>query len=208
MTLHDIKRIAVEEGLVANICPVHKHVDVKYDEMDVESIAFLEPDSKGRAPFRRKYRDSAGPVDDIDPKTQLQSWIEYYGLSINNPTIQKLIDMQKYGNPPGGLPGGSPKGSPPDKIEIDQLKKGQRLVALVDRSPIYGYKSTPHLGGYLVYAPENQDVVNLILSLPRYSIVQDIIHGLAFGYGIDNIVNWVKHMVKWKRRKFNSILSQ
>jgi hypothetical protein len=58
MTLHDIKRIAVEEGLVANICPVHKHVDVKYDEMDVESIAFLEPDSKGRAPFRRKYRDS------------------------------------------------------------------------------------------------------------------------------------------------------
>ena len=47
MTLHDIKRIAVEEGLVANICPVHKHVDVKYDEMDVESVAFLEPDSKG-----------------------------------------------------------------------------------------------------------------------------------------------------------------
>ena len=47
MDLIDIKRIAEEEGLTANICPVHRHVDVKVDPMDMESIGFLEPTESG-----------------------------------------------------------------------------------------------------------------------------------------------------------------
>jgi hypothetical protein len=46
-TLYDIKRIAEEEGLVVNLCPVHRHADVKHDAMDMESIAFLEPTKSG-----------------------------------------------------------------------------------------------------------------------------------------------------------------
>ena len=47
MDLIDIKRIAEEEGLTANICPVHRHVDIKVDPMDMESIGFVEPTDVG-----------------------------------------------------------------------------------------------------------------------------------------------------------------
>jgi hypothetical protein len=49
MNLHNIKQIVEEEGLVGVINPVHRHVDVKYDDLDIESIAFIEPTADGGA---------------------------------------------------------------------------------------------------------------------------------------------------------------
>lgn len=47
MTLRDVKRIVEEEGYSCCINPVHMHADVRSDDMDESSVAYLDVNEDG-----------------------------------------------------------------------------------------------------------------------------------------------------------------
>ena len=115
---------------------------------------------------------------ETSPTAKLVSWIRRSGVDIDNDTIHKLFKFHH------GISGGG-------RDEIAQLKAGKRLAAWLTM-PVPGFDFLKYRDGYLVFPPENGDIAELITSLPGNSAIQDVIHGLAFGYGAKNVYDFSK----------------
>ena len=89
--------------------------------------------------------------------------------------------------------------SPHDSVAIEQLNNGKRLVAML-KGPVQGYANIPVPWDNTkdiryVFRPENKDVVDTIIAAcKKYGRgpLLDLLHGLAFGYKMDDVFNYVR----------------
>lgn len=102
----------------------------------------------------------------------------------------------------------SHKPSPENNISLRQLMNDERLASLIDRIPeqelhALGLETVPtpwsseftkyNITVFYVCKPHNLDVVNeMIRVYSEPSIVLDILHGLAFGYRMQDVFNYIR----------------
>jgi hypothetical protein len=112
-----------------------------------------------------------------------------YGL-LDNPVIQKIISHNSSHEFAG---------EKPEAQEIQELLDNTRLAAWMDQ-PINGFNSVPYTGncllpGFLIFKSENRDVIELLKQFenakPSEIALQDLLHGLIFGYHREKVVKFV-----------------
>ena len=120
------------------------------------------------------------------PKEMLSDKLEKYGVDASDPTIKKIIKFGQY----------HPDGTQVSMSEVEELKKGERLVAWLG-DPVPEFDSLKqHHWGYYVFDPENRDVAELLDKTKSLSIIWHILNGLAFGYPPDDILDFVEEREK------------
>ena len=108
-------------------------------------------------------------------------------LGLTNGTVDKIFQFARSGRFHGRPAGGGK--------ELEQLKRGRRLVAWLDK-PVEGFQSMPGTRnvGYYVFRPENEDVAWLLRTVDERwnvgNVASDILNGLSFGYPPDSVYNW------------------
>ena len=101
------------------------------------------------------------------------------------------------------------KSSPDDHIVIQELEQGERLAGLVgkplkeiERAGLVAtivpwfegeFKTHYPSGVWYINYPEHQDVVDEILQHQNNVCITDILHGLAFGYPMVSVFEYVRH---------------
>lgn len=75
MDLRDVKKIVNDEGYVGEICPVNRHVSVRYDDFDEECITFLDVTAEGFVKEDDAILDTDGSVVARTPD-ELRAWLE------------------------------------------------------------------------------------------------------------------------------------
>lgn len=91
--------------------------------------------------------------------------------------------------------------SPHDEVALDQLLNGERLVAAIngiDKSKLESLGLAIRAfrdqnGVWLTSLPSNLDILNLLASLTKFDVLTDLLHGLAFGYPMHDVFNYVRN---------------
>ena len=115
-------------------------------------------------------------------------------FKIDDTVITKLLQLYKTSK--------GHRGSPDDPVCLQQLIDGERLVASIEKPNdlflqqhgLTASKTQFAGGGWYVYRPEDQDVVDQFL---RFDVVSDeleldLMQGLAYGYKIVDVMNFVR----------------
>jgi hypothetical protein len=82
-----------------------------------------------------------------------------------------------------------------DTTSINRLANGDKLVALINQQTpgVEEFDSIQFNGpSSYVFEPQNRDVAELLLSLPEQSLIWNMMRGLAFGYPMSDVVNFVR----------------